>query len=182
MKERELQFQYEVLPSSAELETKLIPLKDEQASYIFTEQVPFSIQLKNKSPEFPLKNGHLICSHPLMFGFTRMPVFEKLGPEETIALPVTLRACLQGLNEIRFLIRYEIEQDGEDEEAPQASRFRFCRANLNVDIVYAFSITPQVSLSAKRANEHIVNIQIIDKVQPSQVYQTPEIESIQILN
>lgn len=39
-----------------------------------------------------------------------------------------------------------------------------------------------VHLSTKKANEYIINIQIVDNVQPSLQYQTPLISSIEIFN
>ena len=106
-----------------------------------------------------------------------MFLFDKLDPEEVIAVPLNLRACLYGHNEVRFLVRYEVDK-GEEDDGNDATKYRFARSVLNLDVRYAFSISPTVNLSAKRANEHIVNIQVIDKMAPGFDYQTPEILSI----
>jgi len=63
------------------------------------------------------------------------------------------------------------------------SRYRFCRAVFNFDSLYAFTPKRHVHLSTKKANEHIFNIQIVDNLPPgSSNYQTPQIDSIEIIN
>jgi hypothetical protein len=58
-------------------------------------------------------------------------------------------------NEIKFLIRYEVETSS---EVSKMAKFRFCRMVYNVDSVFAFLLKRHVHLSTKKANEHIINI------------------------
>ncbi len=45
----------------------------------------------------------------MIFGFTRMRLFETIGPNGKLTLPLIMRASLMQSNEIKFLIRYEID-------------------------------------------------------------------------
>mgnify|MGYP006979502216 CR=1 FL=1 len=56
-----------------------------------------------------LKNGYIVCSHPLIFGFSRLRLFDKVEPNGKYELPLFVRASLMQNNEIKFLIRYEVE-------------------------------------------------------------------------
>jgi hypothetical protein len=61
------------------------------------------------SSELGLKNGYIVCSHPLIFGFTKMRIFDKVGPSKSSEIIFSMKTSLMNSNEIRFLIRYEIE-------------------------------------------------------------------------
>ncbi len=98
-----------------------------------------------------------------------------------------LRASLMQTNEVKFLIRYEIDYGSQIEEgkpeSSKMSRFRFCRAVYNLESIYAFTPKRHVHLSTKKANEHIFNIQIVDNVAPgSAFYQTPYLLGVEIIN
>lgn len=51
-----------------------------------------------------------------------------------------------------------------------------------MESVFAFQLKKHVHLSTKKANEHIINIQIVDNINTRAMYQTPEITSIEIVN
>jgi hypothetical protein len=98
----------------------------------------------------------------MIFGFTRMKLFDRIEGGGKFTLPLFLRASLMQSNEIKFLIRYEIESKTSDywtsTNADKMSRFRFCRMALNMDSLYAFAPKKHVHLSSKKANEHIFNV------------------------
>jgi hypothetical protein len=89
---------------------------------------------------------------------------------------------LFGQNQIKFLFRYEIDTSEEDEPVNNASRFRVSRAIINIDSHFSFLVVPQVSLSCMNPKEHILIIQVVDKLANSDLYETPVIKAIQILN
>ena len=89
-----------------------------------------------------------------------------------------MKASLMYHNEIRFLIRYECET----ENANKMAKFRFTRLIFNMESIFAFHLKRHVHLSSKKANEHIVNIQVVDNVPLSALYQTPEIVAVEIVN
>jgi hypothetical protein len=126
------------------------------------------LQITNESYKYELKNGYVVCSHPMIFGFSRMRLFDKIEKGGKFSLPLNMRASLMHKNDIKFLIRYEVcnQEDG-GPEVPQVekmSRFRFCRLVFNLESLYAFTPKRHVHLSTKQANEHIFNIQIVDNV------------------
>ena len=49
-----------------------------------------------------------MCSHPMIFGFTRIRLFDSVEPNGKIVLPLFIRASLMQNNEIKFLMRYEV--------------------------------------------------------------------------
>lgn len=116
-----------------------------------------------------LKNGYIVCSHPMIFGFARMRLFDSIQPNGKFSLPLFIRASLMQNNEIKFLIRYEIVQNS-DEDIDKMSKFRFTRILFNIDSLYAFVPKRHVHLSSKKANEHIFNIQIVDNIVPGSFY------------
>lgn len=122
-----------------------------------------------------MRNGYVVCSHPMIFGFSRMKVFDRIEGGGKFTLPIFLRASLMQSNEIKFLIRYEVEpKEGEiTVDQDKMSRYRFCRVVFNMESLYAFAPKRHVHLSTKKANEHIFNIQIVDNIPPGTFYQTP---------
>jgi hypothetical protein len=99
----------------------------------------------------------------MIFGFSRMRVFDRVEKGGTFKLPLTMRASLMKTNEIKFLIRYEVDYGEGYLEAglpdpSKMSKYRFCRIIFNLDSLYAFSPKRHVHLSSKKANEHIFNI------------------------
>lgn len=122
----------------------------------------------------------------MIFGFSRMRLFENIEKGGKFTLPLNMRASLMHKNEIKFLIRYEVvnsEEGADPAQVNKMSRFRFCRLVFNLESLYAFTPKRHVHLSTKQANEHIFNIQIVDNVQPgTSVYQTPQIQAIEIIN
>ncbi len=89
-----------------------------------------------------------------------------------------MRCCLVNQTEVKFLLRYEVENESE----VMGSRYRLARIMLTLDSLFAFQLKASVSVSSKLANEHIANIQLSEKVNKSSLYQTPIIRSVQILN
>jgi hypothetical protein len=102
----------------------------------------------------------------MIFGFSRIRLFDKIEKGGKFTLPLNIRASLMHKNEIKFLIRYEVENQSEEgvENQDKMSRFRFTRLTFNMDSHYAFTPKRHVHLSTKQANEHIFNIQIVDNV------------------
>ena len=98
----------------------------------------------------------------MIFGFSRMRLFDRIEKGGKFILPLMLRASLMQTNEVKFLIRYEIDYGSQIEEgkpeSSKMSRFRFCRAVYNLESIYAFTPKRHVHLSTKKANEHIFNI------------------------
>ena len=45
----------------------------------------------------------------MIFGFSRMRLFDKIEKGGKFTLPLNIRASLMHKNEIKFLIRYEVE-------------------------------------------------------------------------
>jgi len=84
----------------------------------------------------------MICSHPLLFGIEKVKVFDKLDPEETQEINLSLRACLFGPNEIKFLFRFEVETSEEEEKYSDMSRFRVSRAIININSDFSFLVVP----------------------------------------
>lgn len=90
----------------------------------------------------------MICSHPLLFGIEKLKIFDKLDPEETKEIDLSLRACLFGPNEIKFLFRFEVDTSEEEEKVSDCARFRVARAIINMKTDFSFLVVPQVSLSS----------------------------------
>lgn len=67
------------------------------------------LQVTNDSYKYELKNGYVVCSHPMIFGFSRMRIFDKIERGGKFTLPMVMRASLMQTNEIKFLIRYEVD-------------------------------------------------------------------------
>ncbi len=111
----------------------------------------------------------------MIFGFSRMKIFDRMEGGGNLKFPLFLRASLMQSNEIKFLIRYEVEynEDQGVENINKMSKYRFCRLVFNMESLYAFSPKRHVHLSTKKANEHIFNIQIVDNIAPGSFYQTP---------
>eukprot|EP00347_Sterkiella_histriomuscorum_P023756 403333495 len=185
--ERESNFIYDILPQSGEIQAKIqIGESKDQNNFIFTEFQQGTLEVQNFSP-LPLRNGYIVCSHPLIFGFQKLRLFGLVEPNAKFELPLFVRASLMQSNEIKFLIRYEVqikEEQIDENLASQdkMSRFRFTRVIFNIDSLYAFAPKRHVHLSTKKANEHIFNIQIVDNVVPGSFYQTPQIQAIEIIN
>jgi hypothetical protein len=87
-----------------------------------------------------------------------MRLFDKIAPNGSFSLPLFIRASLMQNNEIKFLIRYEVEPKENDENIDKMSRFRFTRLIFNIDSLYAFVPKRHVHMSTKVANQHIFNI------------------------
>jgi hypothetical protein len=71
------------------------------------------LQITNESYKFGIKNGYAVCSHPMIFGFSRMRLFEKIEKGGKFVLPLKMRASLMQTNDIKFLIRYEVDNSEE---------------------------------------------------------------------
>jgi hypothetical protein len=209
--ERESNFVYEVLERSGEVSAKVVigePVQpaigasssvetQSNNTFIFTEMQKAELQITNESYKYGLKNGYAVCSHPMIFGFSRMRLFDKVERGGKFTLPLVMRASLMQTNEIKFLIRYEVDiptptaatvdADGGKTETMgdihKQSRFRFCRVLFNIESLYAFTPKRHVHLSTKKANEYIFNIQIVDNLAPgTSFYQTPQIDAVEIVN
>jgi hypothetical protein len=104
---------YDVLERSGEIKTKiLIPennSSDQQNCFIFTELQRAELHIQNESFKYDLKNGYIVCSHPMLFGFSRMRLFDRVEKGGKFVLPLHMRASLMQNNEVKFLIRYEID-------------------------------------------------------------------------
>jgi hypothetical protein len=66
-----------------------------------------------------------------------------------------MKASLMHNNEIKFLIRYEIDNP---QISQKMAKFRFTRLVFNMESIFAFHLKKHVHLSTKKANEHIINI------------------------
>jgi hypothetical protein len=180
--DRESNFVYDILERSGEVSAKVNIVNDSapvqpavasegaaslQNTFIFTEMQKAELQLTNDSYKYELKNGYAVCSHPMIFGFSRMRLFDKIERGGKFTLPLTMRASLMQANEIKFLIRYEVNipQSGETQTSTM-SKYRFCRVVFNIESLYAFTPKRHVHLSTKKANEYIFNIQIVDNMAP----------------
>ena len=124
----------------------------------------------------------MICSHPLLFGVEKLKVFDSLEPEATMSYDFNLRACLFGSNNVKFLFRYEIDTSEEDEAVATAARFRVSRVAIDLESHFSFLVVPQPQLSQKNLKEHIFIVQVVDKMPVSEMYETPVIKALQILN
>jgi hypothetical protein len=91
-----------------------------------------------------------------------MRLFDKIDKGGKFTLPLNIRASLMHKNDIKFLIRYEVENQSDqslpDTADTKMSRYRFCRLTFTMDSQYAFTPKRHVHLSSKQANEHIFNI------------------------
>jgi hypothetical protein len=50
----------------------------------------------------------------MIFGFTKMRLFDQIKPNESLEFPIFMRASLMQNNEIKFLIRYEVVHKEEE--------------------------------------------------------------------
>lgn len=66
------------------------------------------LQVNNDSYKYELRNGYAVCSHPMIFGFSRMRLFDQIEKGGKFVLPLRMRASLMQSNEVKFLIRYEV--------------------------------------------------------------------------
>lgn len=74
--EREMNFKYEILHRSAEISAKLfVGDGKETSSFIFTEFQEGLLSVHNQSPN-TIKNGYAVCSHPMIFNFARIRLFD----------------------------------------------------------------------------------------------------------
>ena len=80
-----------------------------------------TIRVTNMSSTYSAKNCFVSCSHPIMLNFLTRKLFDELKPNESIDIPITLRAGLLGENVMKFLMRHEV--DGVSEK----SKFRLQR-------------------------------------------------------
>lgn len=165
--DRESNFIYDVLERSGEVSAKVIipevPQQGDQANntFIFTEMQKAELMIANDSYKYELKNGYAVCSHPMIFGFSRIRLFDKVERGGKFTLPLVMRASLMQTNEIKFLIRYEVDIPADavgTDGTNKMSRYRFCRVVFNLESLYAFTPKRHVHLSTKKANEYIFNI------------------------
>ena len=100
----------------------------------------------------------------MIFGFTKLRIFDKIEPGQEFDVSNYMKASQMNSIEIRFLIRYEVDNQMGDENQKQSlmSKYRFTRLIYNMDSTLAFTLKRHVHLSTKKANEHIINIQIVD--------------------
>ncbi len=163
-----------------------VPVQNDQPqnTFIFTEMQRAELQVKNDSYKYELKNGYVVCSHPMIFGFSRMRLFDTIEKGGKFVLPLRMRASLMQTNEVKFLIRYEVSNEADSGDNPsKMSKYRFSRIIFNLESLYAFTPKRHIHLSTKKANEHIFNIQIVDNYAPrTPIYHTPMINSIEIIN
>jgi len=92
---------------------------------VFSEFKTGSLRIANRSQNSSIKNCFVTCSHPLIFSFENTHLFDTLGAGQTFDFPINLRACILDKIEVKFLVRYEVEEDGATVELPALSRFRF---------------------------------------------------------
>ena len=52
------------------------------------------LYVKNENYKYGLKNGYAVCSHPMIFGFSRIRLFDKIEKGGKFVLPLTMRASL----------------------------------------------------------------------------------------
>lgn len=112
--DRESTFILEVLPRSAEVSAKIIVPEanpSDPHTFIFTELQKAELEVTNQSYRHALVNGYAVCSHPMIFGFSRMRLFDRVDKGSKFTLPLLMRASLMQNNDIKFLIRYEVELD-----------------------------------------------------------------------
>jgi hypothetical protein len=89
-----MNFIYDILPLSGEIAAKLtIGDQKEQQNFIFTEFQRGLLSLQNQSASL-LKNGYIVCSHPMIFGFTKMRIFDEIKANDTLDVPLFMRASL----------------------------------------------------------------------------------------
>lgn len=164
--ERECNFIYDVFERSGEISARVHVPGNASAdsatpsnTFIFTEVQAAELQIKNESYKYELRHGYAVCSHPMIFGFSRMRLFDRIEKGGKFVLPMVMRASLMQNNEIKFLIRYEIDYGAEGTpEVAKMSKYRFCRLVFNIESLYAFTPKRHVHLSTKKSNEHIFNI------------------------
>jgi len=88
-------------------------IMSDQNNFIFTEINRCKISTKNLSSKFNIKNAYLICSHPMIFGFSKLKVFDSLEAQEEKEMDFQIRTCLLNQTDTKFLIRYEVENNSE---------------------------------------------------------------------
>lgn len=124
---------------------------------------PYTIKCRNLSKRYGLKNGYIVCSHPLIFGFNKLRLFDRIEPEQEFFVEFQMKASLMNSIEIKFLIRYEVDIGPEGgEELDSMSKYRFSRLVFNMETNFSFMLKRHVNLSTKKANEHIINVQVVD--------------------
>lgn len=67
-----------------------------------------------------------------------------------------MKVGLMNQDEIKFLIRYEVQSNLDEVE--KMSKFRFSRLIFSMKSIYAFTLKRHIHLSKKMANEHIINL------------------------
>lgn len=116
---------FKVIESSAECSVSLnfdpkVSQSDDHKFELSECREGFAV-FKNNSRNLRLKNGFFTCSHPLLFNFDTKQIFDEVGPESEVKVPMVFRAGLLGLQLVKFLLRYEVDGEG----VTESSRFRF---------------------------------------------------------
>jgi hypothetical protein len=133
---------------------------------VYTETCAGELVIKNQSLTHAIKNVFLLCSHPIVFGFKCISVAlgddNLIQPQEEITLPINFRACLSGLINVRFMMRYEVAEPAKSEEQvdseaklaemPLTCKHRFQRMILFINSNFAFNIVPHIHLSMRNTD------------------------------
>lgn len=170
---------FKIIEASTECEAELIlsnqDIKTDKVLF-YSEQKEGFLRIKNCSGTTKLERAFITCSHPMLFNFQNMFLFQELDPSGTIDLPIQMRAPLIGFNTIKFLIRYEIAV-GED--VPVLSRFRFQRLVVDLKTQQIFSPNYRVNISSRIPNAHLVNLSIQTE---QHCREAPIIQAIELMN
>ena len=65
----------------------------------------------------------------MIFGFQKIKLFSRLEQSQSLDTNLDLRAILMNKNEIKFLIRYECEHEGDNSQ----TKHRFARYLFNME-------------------------------------------------
>jgi len=87
-----------------------------------------------------------------------MKVFDELAPEVEHQFKIDFRSSLTGKITAKFLIRYEVESKDADQALSNICRYRYVRLQTNLYSKELFNFAPQVHMSAKKANDYIINL------------------------
>ena len=151
---------FKIIEASTECEAELIlsnqDIKSDKVLF-YSEQKEGILRIRNCSSTTKLRQAFITCSHPMLFNFQNLLLFNELDPSGTFELPIQMRAPLIGFNTIKFLIRYEIDMA---EEVPVLSRFRFQRLVVDFKTQQIFAPNYRVNISSRIPNAHLVNLSI----------------------
>lgn len=173
---------FKVIEPSGEIESKLelsgVDLTNDNCM-IYSECCNGAIKIKNMSRGMRVRSAFISCSHPLLCNFdnSRMDFgpgsdsgAKELAYGEEFAMPVKVRMVGEEERDkvIKFLLRYEVVNDNDSEDLPNASRYRFQRMIVFIDSRQLFVPRYRSIMSSVTPGTHLVNLTIAQALNLSQ--------------